>query len=654
MVHVTRRNPPDSQIVAEQMVITFDTRRTSRARLQAFAEEANGDTQSNRLVADGVPFDEIAKKADWWESDIILIATHGYTGLKYALQGSTAERVVRHAPCPVLVMRTRQIRGVTRAFSPDRVQSILVPVDYSESSLVALQHALALARTYTARLCLLHLIAPFHANMCIDTAKSRREARMAAHQNPAKLSGVTWQLWPRMGRELRPGTPVATIAAMAKRTKADIIVMDTHGRTGLKGAPIGSVVEGVVRCAPCSWLSVLTVRTANTRGRSTGIFESPGAPTNPENSRRRFTHAQCRSREPLESLPDASHRTPLRRPRWRAFRARRGGAGGLGPGFHRHHRHHRRRFRHLQSGTVGRNRSGGGRPEISLGDALGSNVVNVALILAVVLRRSKISYPRASVRRDFPVALLVPVAVGALRFDDQLSRADGVALLAFFFAWLALVISFAVKERSAAAGADAGGHLLVGEQLAGGLAFLVGSGFFIVKGARAIAVAHGIPEFVIGATVVAVGASMSELATTVISQLRGHDDIGLGAILGSDVFNGPFIVGMAAVICSIRVDLGEVAWVLGFRLLTTIMFDPRRVGLIPSSQVRGLVGNLRGLRARCAAQVGRQRPRCPRPRSSQSTARFTMPPWMRILHRPLLLPPLRPGDGQFFRPSCAR
>src|SRR5688572_2587189 len=92
-----------------------------------------------------------------------------------------------------------------------------------------------------------------------------------------------------------------------------------------------------------------------------------------------------------------------------------------------------------------------GRPEISLGDALGSNVVNVALILGVAVCISGISAPRASVHRDLPVALLVPMAVGALGFDGLISRADGIALLVFFFVWLSMVVNAARHERRAAA-----------------------------------------------------------------------------------------------------------------------------------------------------------------------------------------------------------
>lgn len=257
VVHVTRRNRPDSHIVAEQMGITFDTRRAGRARLQEFIEhEQTREIQPTRLVADGVPFDEIVKAAEAWDADLIVIATHGYTGLKHVLLGSTAERVVRHAPCPVLVVRGGMRRGVMTAFSPGRVRSILTPVDFSASSLGALHYAVVLARQYEAQLCLLHVIEPFHPGLRIDTTETQRDARVAAHKRLAKLADATKKLWPHTGRELRPGHPVEMIAALAKRTNADLIVMGTHGRTGLTRAFMGSVAERVVRHAPCSVLVV--------------------------------------------------------------------------------------------------------------------------------------------------------------------------------------------------------------------------------------------------------------------------------------------------------------------------------------------------------------------------------------------------------------
>ena len=92
--------------------------------------------------------------------------------------------------------------------------------------------------------------------MLIDTTQSQRDARVTAHERLAKLADATKKAWPRTGRELRTGHPVDTITALAKRTNADLIVMGTHGRTGIKRALIGSVAERVLQHAPCPVLVV--------------------------------------------------------------------------------------------------------------------------------------------------------------------------------------------------------------------------------------------------------------------------------------------------------------------------------------------------------------------------------------------------------------
>jgi cation:H+ antiporter len=225
------------------------------------------------------------------------------------------------------------------------------------------------------------------------------------------------------------------------------------------------------------------------------------------------------------------------------------------------------------------------KPEISLGDAVGSNVVNVALILGIALCISGIQSPQLSIRRDFPVALLVPAVLAALSLDGMLSRMDGLLLLALFTVWLIATVIAARRERSASA--KVLGEARIGPavlQASVGLAFLGGSGHFIVSGARGIALAFGVPEFIVGATLVAVGTSMPELATTIVSKIRRHDEIGLGTILGSNIFNGLFIVGVAAAICPIRVAERGVAVALGFGLVTTAVIWPQRSGLIVRSR----------------------------------------------------------------------
>lgn len=222
-----------------------------------------------------------------------------------------------------------------------------------------------------------------------------------------------------------------------------------------------------------------------------------------------------------------------------------------------------------------------GNPGIALGDALGSNVVNVALILGIVLAISGVQSPRDSVKRDFPVALLVPILTGVLFLDGGLSRFDGFVMLGLFLAWLVATVIEARKQQNATP-EYLGEHrrglvVLLG---ATGLILLVIAGSLIVAGARGISLALGIDEFVIGATIVAVGTSTPELATTIVAKIRGHDELGLGTILGSNIFNGIFVVALAAVIHPITVAWREVAIALVFGLAALALSYPARNGFI--------------------------------------------------------------------------
>lgn len=222
-----------------------------------------------------------------------------------------------------------------------------------------------------------------------------------------------------------------------------------------------------------------------------------------------------------------------------------------------------------------------GVPEISLGDALGSNVVNVAVILALAILIAPIAVPRTSIRREFPVAMLVSVAVGLLLADGQLSRFDAVLMLSGFVVWLAAVIHEAWSERSATT--EVLGELKPTRAIvegAAGLALLIAAGKLIVFGATGVAGRFGLSEFVIGATVVAVGTSVPELATVIISRLRGHDEVGLGTILGSNIFNGLFIIGVAAAITPINVPLTSAAPALAMGLVAVALTWPPRSGNI--------------------------------------------------------------------------
>lgn len=230
-----------------------------------------------------------------------------------------------------------------------------------------------------------------------------------------------------------------------------------------------------------------------------------------------------------------------------------------------------------------------GRPQMALGDALGSNIVNVTVILASALLFVPLRAPIDSIKRDFPVAIFAPLLTGLLLIDGELSRTDGLIMLAVFVAWLVSVVLEVRRQR------DRTEEVLgVSNQVAiifyviGGLLALILAGRLIVIGAKGIALSFGLGEFVIGATVVAIGTSMPELATIIISKLKGHEEIGLGTILGSNIFNNFWIVSIATLIAPMSdLEFNEIATGLGFGALGVILTLPGKDGII--GRCRGLI-----------------------------------------------------------------
>lgn len=231
-----------------------------------------------------------------------------------------------------------------------------------------------------------------------------------------------------------------------------------------------------------------------------------------------------------------------------------------------------------------------GTPAVALGDAVGSNVVNIGAILGLTLLVSPIRTSREGIARDYSTALLVPVVIGLLAWDGVLSRVDGLILLSLFAAWLVATVLEARRHR---ANGEAVEDTLAVKPVASvaysvvGLGVLVLAGGLIVKGAVGIATAFGMDSFSIGATVVALGTSVPELATAIMASIRGHQEIGVGAALGSNVFNGLCIVGIASVIHPIPVAMSSVGVGLGAGLVLTSLVLPSRFGLL--GRGRGLL-----------------------------------------------------------------
>lgn len=242
--------------------------------------------------------------------------------------------------------------------------------------------------------------------------------------------------------------------------------------------------------------------------------------------------------------------------------------------------------------TVGIAAAIDGKSAISLGNAMGSNIANLGLILGLT---AIISPPRVDgglIRRELPflvgTAALVPLAL----LDGAIGRIEGALMCLAslgYTVWMVrktpgvpAAVAAEIETDAEKAGAPAGGgrlRLVVISAL--GLALLVGGGKLFVDGAIGVALRAGMSERLVGLTVVAVGTSLPELATSVIAALRGQSSIAVGNVIGSNIFNVLLVLGGAAavhpveaVLATLRIDL---VFLGGLTLLSAIMLRTERV-----------------------------------------------------------------------------
>ncbi len=229
------------------------------------------------------------------------------------------------------------------------------------------------------------------------------------------------------------------------------------------------------------------------------------------------------------------------------------------------------------------------QPELGVGDALGSNVILMGLVFGLALLRAPQTVVVREGRRERFVALAALLAMAVFVVDGRLSRAEAGALVAGFVVWLAMAVGGVRRPEEEAPIEETVQPLLVGFSLLGGVAALVGAGHLIVAGARGIGGALGLSAFVTGASLVALGTAVTSLVTAAIAARRGLDDVGVGAVLGSNLFHGLFVVGVSAAIQPARLAWREVAVSLAFGVLTLGLAIPGADGVLTRRRGGALV-----------------------------------------------------------------
>ncbi|GAA4503025.1 calcium/sodium antiporter [Pseudaeromonas paramecii] len=240
-----------------------------------------------------------------------------------------------------------------------------------------------------------------------------------------------------------------------------------------------------------------------------------------------------------------------------------------------------------------------GNPGLALGNAFGSNIANIGLILGLTALLGTLTIASNVVRREFPILLAITLLAGWPLLDGVVSRSESCLLLGVFGLIMAWSIRAGLKERDvlgdeveAELGADAQ-QTSLGKALFWlvlGLLLLIASSRLLVWGAVAIASSLGVSDLIIGLTIVAVGTSLPELASSIMALRKGEHDMALGNVLGSNLFNTLAVVGIAGVINPIAVPAEVLSRDWAIMLAVTVLLIV--LGLLPRRKLGRMAGGL--------------------------------------------------------------
>lgn len=208
-----------------------------------------------------------------------------------------------------------------------------------------------------------------------------------------------------------------------------------------------------------------------------------------------------------------------------------------------------------------------GNPGIALGNAFGSNITNIALILGLTAVISPIAVHSKILRKEMPLLMLMTILVIGLLWDLDISRLDAIILLIGFAGFMGWSIWQGMQKKPDSLATEVEQEvsqhtmpLKIGILwLVVGLILLVASSRLLVWGAVEIAQAFGVSDIIIGLTIIAVGTSLPELASSIIAIRKNEHDLALGNVIGSNLFNTLAVVGIAGAIHPLTVD-SEVLW----------------------------------------------------------------------------------------------
>jgi len=233
---------------------------TAEKQMTTMAEGVGGEAAVvSRSVRTGFSaWNEIVGVAQEVEADLIVMATHGRKGLGKLFLGSTAEKVLEHTPCPVLLVNPGKQQGPV---APSEIESMLLPTDFSEAAGDAAPLAFELAISAGAKLTLFHCVEqdvppPYYAAGITSIFELNDEVLNVARQQLARLVPESMADDLEHDFVIREGRSAFELVHFARESGSDLIVMATHGYSGIEQALVGSTTNRVVRNAPCPVLVV--------------------------------------------------------------------------------------------------------------------------------------------------------------------------------------------------------------------------------------------------------------------------------------------------------------------------------------------------------------------------------------------------------------
>ena len=215
-----------------------------------------------------------------------------------------------------------------------------------------------------------------------------------------------------------------------------------------------------------------------------------------------------------------------------------------------------------------------GSNEIAISNVVGSNIFNMLVVVGACAIIKSFDLDRNILQRDFPLNIVANVVLlGAMLLGSAISRFDGIMMLLLMIAYITWLVVNALKNREESSdNIKTISPILSVVYIIGGLAAVIFGGDLVVDNATVLAQAMGWSETFIGLTIIAIGTSLPELVTSIVASKKGENGLALGNVVGSNIFNLLFIIGLSGSITEIAVDLSAIMNTVFLLIMTVLMY----------------------------------------------------------------------------------